>query len=85
MQNKELGQRKLYYYNHILIENDDAKNLKEGEKITLLKWGNAFISKIENVGNSVKIYVKLAHEDKDFKKTAKLNWVPNNPSCVRSY
>ena len=83
-QNKELGQRKLYYYNKILIENDDAKDLKEGDKITLLKWGNAFISKIEKVGNSSKINVKLALDDKDFKKTAKLNWVPNHPNCVRN-
>lgn len=65
-----------------MIENDDAKDLKEGDKITLLKWGNAFISKIEKVGNSSKLHVKLALDDKDFKKTAKLNWVPNHPSCV---
>ena len=44
----------------------------------------AFISKIEKVGNSSKINVKLALDDKDFKKTAKLNWVPNHPNCVRN-
>ena len=53
------------------IEKDDADAIEEGEKITLMKWGNVTITKkTEGV-----LYGKLDLNDKDFKKTKKITWV----------
>lgn len=43
---KELGQRSIYKSNKVIIELDDAKTIKEGEKITLVKWGNFIVESI---------------------------------------
>ena len=52
-----------------MIEKEDAKLVKEGQKLTLYKWGNSVVEKIEKEGEEIKnIHVKLTPEDKDFKK-----------------
>jgi glutamyl/glutaminyl-tRNA synthetase len=42
IKNEKLGMRKLYIDDKILIMNDEY--LKEGEEISLISWGNAFVS-----------------------------------------
>ena len=75
--NKELGKRILKRYNKLVIEKEDANLLKEGQKLTLYKWGNSIIQKIEKDGDKViAIHVKLNPDDKDFKKTTICHWVP---------
>ena len=75
--NKELGKRIQKRYNKLVIEKEDANLLKEGQKLTLYKWGNSIVQKIEKEGDKiVEIHVKLTPEDKDFKKTAICHWVP---------
>ena len=61
----------------LVIEKEDANLLKEGQKLTLYKWGNSIVEKIEKDGDAIKeIHVKLTPEDKDFKKTTICHWVP---------
>lgn len=82
--NAELGTKKVTYANQVLIELEDAKDIKDQEKITLMKWGNVVIdSVLENPsetfnGIPVKYLLEghLVLDDRDFKKTKKLTWLP---------
>ena len=76
--NKELGTRTQYRYNKLVIEKEDAANLVEGQKLTFYKWGNSIVTKIEKdeSGKVTTIHVKMTPEDKDFKKTTVVHWVP---------
>ena len=75
--NKDLGKRIQKRYKELVIEKEDAKLVKEGQKLTLYKWGNSVVEKIEKEGEEIKnIHVKLTPEDKDFKKTTVCHWVP---------
>lgn len=44
--NKDLGTKLVYYSNQILLEKEDIESCSVGEKITLMKWGNALVKKI---------------------------------------
>ena len=75
--NKELGKRILKRYKELVIEKEDSKLVKEGQKLTLYKWGNSIVEKIEKEGDDIYcIHVKLTPEDKDFKKTTICHWIP---------
>jgi glutamyl-tRNA synthetase len=75
--NLSVGNKLLTRSNVILIDQDDAKILKEGEELTLMSWGNAIVHKIikDNAGVITKIEGVL-HLEGDFKKTSlKASWV----------
>lgn len=55
--------------------------MTEGEKITLMKWGNAIVKSIDLATKTA--VCELILEDKDFKKTKKLNWVPHVEQCQK--
>ena len=75
--NKELGKRIQKRYNKLVIEKEDANLLNEGQKLTLYKWGNSIVQKIEKDGDKITaVHIKLTPEDKDFKKTTVCHWVP---------
>ena len=64
-------------YNKLVIEKEDANLLKEGQKLTLYRWGNSIVEKIETEGDKITaVHVKLTPEDKVFKKTTLCHWVP---------
>jgi glutamyl-tRNA synthetase len=46
-----------------------------GEKITLMKWGNAIITKKEEKDGFITIWADLTLDDKDYKKTKKVTWI----------
>mgnify|MGYP000352555504 CR=1 FL=1 len=74
---KSIGTRTQYRANKLLIEYDDAKEIVEGQKLTLYKWGNSLVTKVEKDGDVIKsISVKLTPEDLNFKKTKVVHWVP---------
>ena len=76
--NKDLGNRIQKRCNHLVIEKEDALTIQEGQKLTLYKWGNSIVEKVDkdNEGNITCVYIKLTPEDKDFKKTHICHWVP---------
>lgn len=43
--NNEVGTKATIYGKELWIEYDDAIDIVEGEKVTLMKWGNVTISK----------------------------------------
>jgi glutamyl/glutaminyl-tRNA synthetase len=45
--NDKLGTKAVIYGKEVWIEKDDAVSIVEGEKITLMKWGNVFITQIQ--------------------------------------
>ena len=60
--NKELGKRIQKRYNKLVIEKEDANLLKEGQKLTLYKWGNTIVEKIEKEGENYIFYKDLSQE-----------------------
>lgn len=74
--NADLGTKAVLYGKEIFVEKGDAKDLAVGEKITLMKWGNAVITmKEEKPDGSFELHADLKVEDKDFKGTKKLTWI----------
>ena len=75
--NKEMGQRKQFKNKELIIEFDDAKDIVEGMKLTLYKWGNSLVTKVVKEGEDIKeVYIKLTPEDTVFKNTKIVHWVP---------
>ena len=75
--NPEMGQKLVITYNKVLLEYEDAKDIIEGEEITLLHWGNMKVHKVEKHGDGsivLKGVTYLQGNVKDTKK--KLHWVP---------
>ena len=75
--NKDLGTRQQLRSNKLFIEPEDAKDLVEDSKLTLYKWGNSRVTKLEknDNGDTSKVWLKLTPEDQDFKKTKIAHWV----------
>jgi len=67
----EFGTRLLPCAPEVWIDQFDAKELKVGQKATLMFWSNIEIQGIE--GNEIR--AKLLPDDKNFSGTYKLNWV----------
>ena len=88
--NEALGHKEVIYYKSVLLEHSDARELRVGEKITLMKWGNALIEAIDaapsdtykGVPFTTKLTARLDLDDKDFKSTKKLTWLPNLPDAL---
>ncbi len=60
-----------------MIEYDDAKKVTEGQKLTFYRWGNSQVTSVEKEGDEVKkICVRMTPEDKVFKNTTIVHWVP---------
>lgn len=74
--NAALGNKGVLYGKEVYIEQGDAKGIEVGEKVTLMKWGNAVISlKETKPDGTIELHADLTLEDKDFKKTKKLTWI----------
>ena len=67
----DLGNKAVLFGKEVLIETGDAKEIQEGEKITLMKWGNATVSKREEKDGVITLWADLCVEDKNFKGTKK--------------
>jgi len=78
-QKPQLGNRVQFRNNLLYLEYEDASTLVKDEKITLMKWANAKITSIEPSGDGLALKGILMEEDKDFKNTKKINWLPKCP------
>lgn len=61
--NSNLGTKAVVYAKELWIEKDDAVAITEGEKITLMKWGNVLITKVEKNGDDILLHGKVDPED----------------------
>ncbi|KAH9579787.1 Glutamyl/glutaminyl-tRNA synthetase [Trypanosoma melophagium] len=80
----EMGTKTFFKSNVIFLDSEDVALLKEGEEITLMDWGNAYIKNIRSSGNPSSIADAdiVLHLEGDVKKTKhKLTWVPENPNA----
>ncbi len=79
--NPGLGTKKVAYSGTIILDQDDARTFKEGEEITLMNWGNAFVRKITTTGSSSSSEIVTGleldlHLKGDVKKTEKkVTWL----------
>ncbi|KAF6233930.1 hypothetical protein HO173_007760 [Letharia columbiana] len=79
--NPALGTKKVAFSTTIIIEQSDAKSLKEDEEITLMSWGNAIVRKISHSLNPLTLSTVTGlelelHLQGDFKATKqKITWL----------
>eukprot|EP00600_Ochromonadales_sp_CCMP1393_P001035 CAMPEP_0174984316 /NCGR_PEP_ID=MMETSP0004_2-20121128/17655_1 /TAXON_ID=420556 /ORGANISM="Ochromonas sp., Strain CCMP1393" /LENGTH=790 /DNA_ID=CAMNT_0016236713 /DNA_START=56 /DNA_END=2428 /DNA_ORIENTATION=- len=87
-QKPEMGTRVMRRSNVVYLDQLDAATYKEGEEITLLRWGNVRITAIEYAGsgaNSEKIVRLRGTYDAtatNFSKTKKATWIAAVPDLV---
>lgn len=81
--NPEAGTKPLYKSSKLMIEFDDANTIEKDEKVTLMKWGNIKVDNIEKDENgNIQIKAVYLPDDKDFKKTKKLTWLPSDEDLL---
>ena len=80
--NPSLGTKVYFKSDVIYLDAEDVALLKEGDEVTLMDWGNAFIKEIAtSQGDLSEAKLELNLEG-DVKKTKyKLTWVPENPNA----
>lgn len=82
--NADLGFKKTWFSDNIIIEQEDANTLAQDEEITLMDWGNAFVSQITKDADGKIVSVEMnLHLEGDFKKTSKkLTWLSVEPELA---
>ena len=76
--NAELGTKKVYFGKQLILDQADAASFKDGEEITLMSWGNAFVSNVQKSPESglITSLDLTLHLEGDFKKTEKkVTWL----------
>lgn len=74
--NSELGRKNVLFSREILLSQEDACLLDEGEEFTLMNWGNAILRKKSMEGSVLKALVLELHLEGDFKQTKnKISWI----------
>ncbi|KAM3962485.1 glutamyl-prolyl-tRNA synthetase [Aphomia sociella] len=75
--NPEVGSKTIWVSKRLLIDQTDAKTLKEGENATFINYGNILIDKIHKAtdGAVTSIDGTPNLDNKDYKKTLKLTWL----------
>ncbi|KAF2754057.1 glutamyl-tRNA synthetase-like protein [Pseudovirgaria hyperparasitica] len=86
--NKDVGVKKVYYSQEILLDQEDAQSFAANEEITLMNWGNAIVRQISHSLNPlssqkvVGIHLEL-HLQGDVRKTnKKITWLSSNQELV---
>ncbi|KAK2575430.1 hypothetical protein KPH14_008339 [Odynerus spinipes] len=75
--NPSVGTKQVRVSPKILIEKDDAEALVEGQNTTFVNWGNLKIEAIHKKNGAIEsIDARLNLEDKNYKNTLKITWLP---------
>ncbi|XP_052756724.1 bifunctional glutamate/proline--tRNA ligase isoform X2 [Galleria mellonella] len=80
--NADVGTKKIWVSQRLLIDQADAKTLKEGENATFINYGNIMIDKIHKApdGTVTSVDGTPNLDNKDYKKTLKLTWLADTPN-----
>lgn len=81
--NADVGEKDIIYASDILIDQEDADSLEDGEELTLMDWGNIIVTKLVKENDSVKSIEAKLNLDGDFRKTKhKFTWLADTPDKV---
>jgi glutamyl-tRNA synthetase len=79
--NAALDDKVVHYAHTVLIDQDDAVTFKDGDQITLMNWGNAYVRDIQRDVSlkvtSVSLDLNLTG---DVRSTKKITWLATTPS-----
>lgn len=82
-QKPELGVRPMRRGRCVLLDQCDAALLKEDEEVTLLRWGNVRVTRIErDAGVVVHVRATYLPDATNFSKTKKLSWLTQSDDNV---
>ncbi|ORY33131.1 tRNA synthetases class I, catalytic domain-domain-containing protein [Naematelia encephala] len=75
--NPDVGDKQVVYSSKLLVEQEDAASFGDNEEITIMDWGNAFVtSKTTSTSGDVTSLTLTLHLEGDFKKTSKkVTWL----------
>ena len=83
--NATIGMKKVIYSKDLIFDQADAKSFNEGEEITLMNWGNAFVKKIASEGTTVTHLQLELHLAGDVKTTEKkVTWLSTAQNLVKA-
>lgn len=83
--NPDVGEKDVIFASDVIIDQDDADSLEDGEELTLMDWGNVIITKLNKGedGKVTSIDAKL-HLEGDFRKTKhKVTWLADTDDVVK--
>jgi len=81
--NPDVGEKDVIYASEILIDQEDADALEDGEEFTLMDWGNVIVTKLVKEGEHVKSIEAKLNLDGDFRKTKhKVTWLADTTDKV---
>ncbi|XP_058799801.1 bifunctional glutamate/proline--tRNA ligase isoform X2 [Phymastichus coffea] len=78
-----IGTKQVRVSSRVLIEQEDAQSLIEGQNATFINWGNIMIEKMyRQCGKIIKIDASLNLNDTNFKYTQKLTWLADSSTEI---
>ncbi|KAG9244707.1 putative glutamyl-tRNA synthetase, cytoplasmic [Calycina marina] len=82
--NPAVGTKKVAFSDNIILDQEDVRLMKDGEEITLMKWGNAFVRKINGSSPITDIELEL-HLAGDVKRTEKkVTWLSADQKLAKA-
>ncbi len=80
--NPGVGQKDVWRAPTVLVDGEDAQQMKEGENVTFINWGNITIKSIKKEGDKViSVEAVTDLDNKDYKKTLKVTWLAKTPKA----
>ncbi|KAF2220711.1 tRNA synthetases class I, catalytic domain-containing protein [Elsinoe ampelina] len=74
--NKDVGSKEVWYSSRVIVDQADAQSFTDGEEITLMNWGNAYVRNIQKTGDHVTSLSFDLHLEGDVKTTKKkITWL----------
>eukprot|EP00080_Pristionchus_pacificus_P009448 PDM69468.1 ears-1 [Pristionchus pacificus] len=72
-----IGEKTIHRGPKLLVEQIDAKEMKVGDVVTFVNWGNLKIAKVDTGADGVitAVHATLDLANQDFKKTLKVTWL----------
>ncbi|KAF4556563.1 tRNA synthetase-like protein [Elsinoe fawcettii] len=84
--NKDVGQKDVWYSSKILVDQVDGQSFAEGEEITLMNWGNAYVKTITKTGDKITGIEFALHLEGDVKTTKKkITWLSKDQELQEVY
>uniref|UniRef100_A0A915AYC0 glutamate--tRNA ligase n=1 Tax=Parascaris univalens TaxID=6257 RepID=A0A915AYC0_PARUN len=81
----DIGEKTIWYSGKVFVEKVDAQEMKHGDTVTFINWGNMKIADVKRdaKGAVTRITATLDLDNKDYKKTLKVTWIAEVPLGAR--